>query len=67
MSTEYLRNNQGHQLARIDTDSNGNQRIYNNQGHYLGEYRASSNTTHNPMGHQVGYGNLITTFLSNIN
>ncbi len=65
MSTEYLRNNYGHQLGRIETDNNGNQRIYNNHGHYQGEYRQSTNTTHNIYGHQIGYGNLLVTLLQN--
>ncbi len=65
MSDQYLRNNLGHPLARISTDNNGNQKIYNNHGHYLGEYRVSSNTTHNPHGHQIGHGNLLVTLIQN--
>ena len=65
-SSQYLKNNNGHQLARVDTDNQGNQKIYNNSGHYLGEYRVKTNTTHNSNGHQIGYGNLLTTLLKNL-
>lgn len=54
MDTKYFKNNYGHQLGIIETDNNGNQRIYNNHRYYKGEYRQS-----------IVYCNLLVTLLQN--
>lgn len=65
MAEEWIRNMQGHPLARIVTEGNGDQKIYNIYGHYLGHYKQSDNTTYNIYGHPIGRGNLIATLIKN--
>jgi hypothetical protein len=64
MSSQLIKNNNGHVLAKIETSNNGDQKLYNSNGHYLGEYRVNSNGTFNSNGHQIGYGNLLATLIT---
>ena len=62
MSTQELRDRNGHLIARISKE--GERLVIRDpNGHRKGEYDPRTNTTHDTNGHLVGTGNLLTTLL----
>lgn len=59
----FLKKPNGEVRGRIDSQSDGSQRLYAKNGEYLGEYRASSDSTHSRNGSMVGRGNLLSVLL----
>ncbi len=63
MATNYLRDKNGSTIGKIETASDGKQKIYDKNGSYLGEYDPKSNYTRNKNGSTVGTGNLLSSLL----
>jgi hypothetical protein len=63
MADQVLKDDRGHTIGRISTNSNGVQTIKDERGHTKGTYDPKSNKTKDARGHSVGTGNLLTSLL----
>ncbi|MCR4593476.1 MAG: hypothetical protein K5761_00285 [Clostridiales bacterium] len=60
---EPLKDWTGRVIGYVDTDSQGNKKLFDWQGRVLGTYNVSLNLTRDFYGRQVGKGDILLTLL----
>ena len=63
MTTEWIRNVQGIVIAKIQTESDGNKRIFDAYGKLLGKYNKAGNMTTDAYGRIIARGECLTMLI----